>query len=106
MLWENIMRVLASGMKQQRSQGSPKEFDSVTTVTRTYSNFKSNFVKRLSAEVPVASSPITTRWQPSPARDLESASSVEEGRPPTSRISGIWAEDNTSAETLTLRELF
>ncbi|KAK2117857.1 hypothetical protein P7K49_004744 [Saguinus oedipus] len=33
-------------------------FDSVNA---TYFDFKSNFAKRLSAEVPVASSPITTR---------------------------------------------
>ncbi|XP_031215928.1 cell division cycle protein 20 homolog B isoform X3 [Mastomys coucha] len=101
MLWENIMRVLANGMKQQRSQGFPKEFDSVAT---TYSNFKNNFVKRLSAEIPVASSPITTRWQPSPARDLESSSSVEEGplsHSPESLGSGL--KTTPAADTLTLR---
>ncbi|XP_011242964.1 cell division cycle protein 20 homolog B isoform X5 [Mus musculus] len=101
MLWENIMRVLANGMKQQRNQGSPKELDSVAV---TYSSFKSNFVKRLSAEIPVASSPITTRWQLSPARDPESSSSVEEGPPshtPESLASGL--KITPAADTLTLR---
>nr|XP_036878231.1 cell division cycle protein 20 homolog B [Manis javanica] len=65
-LWENVMRILAKDMKQ-RSQGSPKIFDAVNT---TYSSFKSNFVKRLSAEIPGASSPVTTRWRQSQARDL------------------------------------
>ncbi|XP_012510718.1 PREDICTED: cell division cycle protein 20 homolog B [Propithecus coquereli] len=67
MLWESIMRVLAEDMRQRRSQGSPK-----------YSNFKSNFVKRLSAEEPVASSPISTRWQQSQTRDLSACSFGEE----------------------------
>ncbi|XP_045349206.1 cell division cycle protein 20 homolog B isoform X4 [Leopardus geoffroyi] len=75
MLWENVMRVLAKDMKQKRSQGSPKIFDGVNT---TYSNFKSNFVKRLSAEAPVASSPITTRWRQSQTRDLAVDSFEEE----------------------------
>ncbi|EHB17285.1 Cell division cycle protein 20-like protein B [Heterocephalus glaber] len=71
MLWENVMRVLAEDMKQQRSRGSPKLFDAGTT---PYSNFKSNIVKRLSDEVPVASSPLSTRWQQSQIRDLEAYS--------------------------------
>nr|XP_014715822.2 cell division cycle protein 20 homolog B isoform X2 [Equus asinus] len=75
MLWENVMRVLAKDMKQKRSQGSSKVFDAVNT---TYSNFKSNFVKRLSAEVPVASSPVTTRWRQSQTRDLAAYSFEEE----------------------------
>uniref|UniRef100_A0A9L0JXL6 Cell division cycle 20B n=1 Tax=Equus asinus TaxID=9793 RepID=A0A9L0JXL6_EQUAS len=50
-------------------------FDAVNT---TYSNFKSNFVKRLSAEVPVASSPVTTRWRQSQTRDLAAYSFEEE----------------------------
>ncbi|XP_006149068.1 cell division cycle protein 20 homolog B isoform X2 [Tupaia chinensis] len=75
MLWENVMRVLAKDMKQKRGQGSPTVFDSVHT---TYSNFKSNFWKRLSVEVPVASSPITTRWQQSQTRDLAACSFGEE----------------------------
>ncbi|KAF6356701.1 cell division cycle 20B [Rhinolophus ferrumequinum] len=75
MLWENIMQVLSKGMKQMRSQGSPKVFDAVNT---TYSNFKSNFTKRESAEVPVASSPITTRWRQSQARKLAASSFREE----------------------------
>ncbi|KAM5264288.1 cell division cycle protein 20 homolog B [Ctenodactylus gundi] len=74
-LWENVMRMLAQDLKQQRRHGCPKVFDLVTT---PYSNFKSNFVKRLLAEVPVASSPVTTRWQQSQTRDLEVCSSGEE----------------------------
>uniref|UniRef100_A0A8C6AG67 Cell division cycle 20B n=2 Tax=Monodon monoceros TaxID=40151 RepID=A0A8C6AG67_MONMO len=66
-LWEEVMRVLAKDMKQKRGQDSPKVFDAVNP---TYSNFKSNFAKRLSAEVPVASSPITTRWRQSQTRDV------------------------------------
>ncbi|XP_049563684.1 cell division cycle protein 20 homolog B isoform X2 [Orcinus orca] len=66
-LWEEVMRVLAKDMKQKRAQDSPKVFDAVNP---TYSNFKSNFAKRLSAEVPVASSPITTRWRQSQTRDV------------------------------------
>uniref|UniRef100_A0A8D0SPP9 CDC20/Fizzy WD40 domain-containing protein n=1 Tax=Sus scrofa TaxID=9823 RepID=A0A8D0SPP9_PIG len=75
MLWEDVMRVLAKDMKQKRGQGSPKVFDVVNT---TYSNFKSNFAKRLSAEVPVASSPITTRWRQSQTRDVAAHSFGEE----------------------------
>ncbi|XP_004678521.1 PREDICTED: cell division cycle protein 20 homolog B [Condylura cristata] len=74
MLWENVMRVLAKDMKK-KSQVSPKAFDAVTT---TYSNFKSNFVKRLSAEFPLASSPVTTRWQQNQTRDLAAYSFGEE----------------------------
>nr|XP_019598671.1 PREDICTED: cell division cycle protein 20 homolog B isoform X2 [Rhinolophus sinicus] len=74
MLWENVMQVLSKGMKQ-RSRGSPKVFEAVNT---TYSNFKSNFMKRESAEVPVASSPITTRWRQSQARELATYSFREE----------------------------
>eukprot|EP00069_Balaena_mysticetus_P008262 bmy_19655T0 len=47
-------------------------------VNPTYSNFKSNFAKRLSAEVPVASSPITTRWRQSQTRDVAAHSFGEE----------------------------
>ncbi|KFO32120.1 Cell division cycle protein 20 like protein B [Fukomys damarensis] len=50
-------------------------FDSVTT---PYSNFKSNIVKRLSGDVPVASSPLATRWQQSQIRDLEACSFGDE----------------------------
>ncbi|XP_057645387.1 cell division cycle protein 20 homolog B [Chionomys nivalis] len=42
----------------------------------TYSTFRSHSVKRLSAEIPVASRPITTRGQPSPAGDQEVCSSA------------------------------
>uniref|UniRef100_A0A2R9C135 Cell division cycle 20B n=1 Tax=Pan paniscus TaxID=9597 RepID=A0A2R9C135_PANPA len=74
-LWESIMRVLSKDLKQKRSQDSANVLDSVNA---TYSDFKSNFAKRLSAEVPVASSPITTRWQQSQTRALSSDSSGEE----------------------------
>ncbi|KAF3821675.1 hypothetical protein GH733_009717, partial [Mirounga leonina] len=50
-------------------------FDEVKT---TYSSFKSNFVKRLSAEVPIASSPVTTRGRQSQTRDLAACSFGEE----------------------------
>ncbi|KAM4875427.1 LOW QUALITY PROTEIN: cell division cycle protein 20 homolog B [Thomomys bottae] len=46
-------------------------------VTTTYSNFKSNF-KRLWVQIPVASSPITTRWQQSPNQGLAKRSLGEE----------------------------
>eukprot|EP00074_Homo_sapiens_P079694 XP_011541520.1 cell division cycle protein 20 homolog B isoform X1 [Homo sapiens] len=75
MLWESIMRVLSKDLKQKRSQDSANVLDSVNA---TYSDFKSNFAKRLSAEVPVASSPITTRWQQSQTRALSSDSFGEE----------------------------
>ncbi|XP_037385677.1 cell division cycle protein 20 homolog B [Talpa occidentalis] len=73
LLWENVMRALAKDMKK-KSQVSPKAFDSAMT---TYSNFKSNFVKRLSAEVPLASSPITTRWRQNQTKDLAAYSGEE-----------------------------
>ncbi|XP_008838620.1 cell division cycle protein 20 homolog B isoform X2 [Nannospalax galili] len=95
MLWENIMRVLAKDMRQQRSQGSLKAFNSVTT---TYSSFKNNLVKRLSAQVPVASSPITTRWQPSPASDLEGDSTAD-----LPESMGSVLKITPEADTLTLR---
>ncbi|XP_040309262.1 cell division cycle protein 20 homolog B isoform X2 [Herpailurus yagouaroundi] len=100
MLWENVMRVLAKDMKQKRSQGSPKIFDGVNT---TYSNFKSNFVKRLSAEVPVASSPITTRWRQSQTRDL-AVDSFEEERSTTylPEASGSVLKITPEKETLIL----
>ncbi|XP_035921596.1 cell division cycle protein 20 homolog B [Halichoerus grypus] len=75
MMWENVMRVLAKDLKQKRSPGSPRTFDEVKT---TYSSFKSNFVKRLSAEVPIASSPVTTRGRQSQTRDLAACSFGEE----------------------------
>ncbi|XP_030176823.1 cell division cycle protein 20 homolog B [Lynx canadensis] len=99
-LQENVMRVLAKDMKQKRSQGSPKIFDGVNT---TYSNFKSNFVKRLSAEVPVASSPITTRWRQSQTRDL-AVDSFEEERSTTylPEASGSVLKITPEKETLIL----
>ncbi|XP_008063971.1 cell division cycle protein 20 homolog B isoform X2 [Carlito syrichta] len=99
MLWESIMRVLAKDMKQKRSQGSPKVFDPVNT---TYSNFKSNFVKRMSAEVPVASSPITTRWQQSQTRDLAALSFGEEHSTTYIPESGSVLKITPEKETLTL----
>ncbi|XP_032707128.1 cell division cycle protein 20 homolog B [Lontra canadensis] len=70
-LWENVMRVFAKDLKQKRSPRSSKVFDEIKP---TYSSFKSNFVKRLSVEGPIASSPITTRWQQSQTRDLAACS--------------------------------
>nr|XP_058165024.1 cell division cycle protein 20 homolog B isoform X2 [Dasypus novemcinctus] len=75
MLWENVVRMFARDLEQKRKQRSPKAFEAVNT---TYSNFKSNFAKRLSAEVPSASSPITTRWRQSQTRDLAALSFGEE----------------------------
>ncbi|XP_055410455.1 cell division cycle protein 20 homolog B isoform X2 [Bubalus kerabau] len=74
-LWEDVMRVLDKDMKQRRGQVSPKVFNVVNT---TYSNFTSNLAKRLSAEAPVASSPITTRWRQSQAGDVTALSFGEE----------------------------
>ncbi|XP_008592788.1 PREDICTED: cell division cycle protein 20 homolog B-like, partial [Galeopterus variegatus] len=100
MLWENVMRVLAKDMKQKKSQGPPKVFDAVNT---TYSNFKSNFVKRLSAEVPVASSPITTRGRQSQANDFEACSFGEECSPShLPEFSGSVLKITPEKETLTL----
>ncbi|OWK02297.1 CDC20B, partial [Cervus elaphus hippelaphus] len=50
----------------------------VNVVNTTYSNFTSNLAKRRSAEVPVASSPMTTRWRQSQARDVTARSFGEE----------------------------
>ncbi|KAF4024402.1 hypothetical protein G4228_016191 [Cervus hanglu yarkandensis] len=74
-LWEDVMRVLDKDMKQKRGQVSPKV---VNVVNTTYSNFTSNLAKRRSAEVPVASSPMTTRWRQSQARDVTARSFGEE----------------------------
>ncbi|XP_007518953.2 cell division cycle protein 20 homolog B [Erinaceus europaeus] len=97
MLWENVMRMLGRDLKQKR-QGSPKIFDAVTT---TYSNFKSNFVKRMSAEVPVASSPITTRWQQNQTSDLGACSFGEE-LSPTDLSEACGSVLKTAPETETL----
>ncbi|XP_059030973.1 cell division cycle protein 20 homolog B isoform X2 [Mustela lutreola] len=74
-LWENVMRVFAKDLKEKRNPRSSKVFDEVKP---TYSSFKSNFVKRLSVEGPIASSPITTRWRQSQTRDLAACSFGEE----------------------------
>ncbi|KAM9252708.1 cell division cycle protein 20 homolog B isoform 1-T1 [Dugong dugon] len=98
MLWENVMRLLAEDLKQKRSQGSSKLFDGVNT---TYSNFKSNFVKRLSAEVPVASSPITTRWQQSQTKDMAAYSfGQEHSTPDLGEFPGSMLKMTLEKETL------
>ncbi|KAM5260519.1 cell division cycle protein 20 homolog B [Hipposideros larvatus] len=99
MLWENIMQVLSKGMKQKRSQGSPKVFDAVNI---TYSNFKSNFMKRGLAEVPVASSPITTRWQQSQARELAAYSFREEDSTTDLETTGSMLKITPEEDTLIL----
>ncbi|XP_041623430.1 cell division cycle protein 20 homolog B [Vulpes lagopus] len=100
MLWENVMRVLAKDLKQKRSPGSPKIFDEMKT---TYSSFKSNFVKRLSAEVPVASSPIATRWRQNQARNPASCSFGEEfSTTYLPEASGSVLEKTPEKETLVL----
>nr|XP_020752782.1 cell division cycle protein 20 homolog B isoform X1 [Odocoileus virginianus texanus] len=78
-LWEGVMRVLDKDMKQKRGQVSPKV---VNVVNTTYSNFTSNLAKRRSAEVPVASSPMTTRWRQSQAREATARPSGEERSTP------------------------
>ncbi|XP_030654408.1 cell division cycle protein 20 homolog B isoform X3 [Nomascus leucogenys] len=98
MLWESIMRVLSKDLKQKRSQDSTKVLDSVNA---TYSDFKSNFAKRLSAEVPVASSPITTRWQQSQTRAL-SSDSFGESTTYLPEASGSALKTTPEKETLTL----
>ncbi|XP_053144779.1 cell division cycle protein 20 homolog B isoform X3 [Hemicordylus capensis] len=60
-LWEKIMKALGSDLgriRKQSVQMLPKE-----TPAKTYSQFKSCIVKKLAFQSPVASSPITTRWQ-------------------------------------------
>nr|XP_010334913.1 cell division cycle protein 20 homolog B isoform X1 [Saimiri boliviensis boliviensis] len=100
MLWESIMRVLAKDLKQKRSQGSAKVFDSVNA---TYFDFKTNFAKRLSAEVPAASSPITTRWRQSQARALSADSfGEEESITYLPEASGSVLKTTPEKETLTL----
>ncbi|XP_072606033.1 cell division cycle protein 20 homolog B isoform X3 [Vulpes vulpes] len=100
MLWENVMRMLAKDLKQKRSPGSPKIFDEMKT---TYSSFKSNFVKRLSAEVPVASSPIATRWRQNQARNPASCSFGEEfSTTYLPEASGSVLEKTPEKETLVL----
>ncbi|XP_054343919.1 cell division cycle protein 20 homolog B isoform X3 [Pongo pygmaeus] len=100
MLWESIMRMLSKDLKQKRSQDSAKVLDSVNA---TYSDFKSNFAKRLSAEVPVASSPITTRWQQSQTRALSSDSFGEEQSTTyLPEASGSVLKTTPEKETLTL----
>nr|XP_012312735.1 cell division cycle protein 20 homolog B isoform X3 [Aotus nancymaae] len=100
MLWESIMRVLAKDLKQKRSQGSAKVFDSVNA---TYFDFKNNFAKRLSAEVPVASSPITTRWRQSQTRALSADSfGEEESITYLPEASGSVLKTTPEKETLTL----
>lgn len=77
-------------------------FDSVNA---TYSDFKSNFTKRLSAEVPVASSPITTRWRQSQTRALSSDSFGEEQSTTyLPEASGSVLKTTPEKETLTLGE--
>uniref|UniRef100_A0A2I3H9U4 Cell division cycle 20B n=1 Tax=Nomascus leucogenys TaxID=61853 RepID=A0A2I3H9U4_NOMLE len=95
---ESIMRVLSKDLKQKRSQDSTKVLDSVNA---TYSDFKSNFAKRLSAEVPVASSPITTRWQQSQTRAL-SSDSFGESTTYLPEASGSALKTTPEKETLTL----
>nr|XP_025874478.1 cell division cycle protein 20 homolog B isoform X3 [Vulpes vulpes] len=103
MLWENVMRMLAKDLKQKRSPGSPKIFDEMKT---TYSSFKSNFVKRLSAEVPVASSPIATRWRQNQARNPASCSFGEEfSTTYLPEASGSVLEKTPEKETLVLGEV-
>ncbi|XP_053446570.1 cell division cycle protein 20 homolog B isoform X2 [Nycticebus coucang] len=93
------MRVLAKDMRK-KSQGSPEVFDPLNT---TYANFKSNFVKRLSAEVPVASSPITARWQQSQTRDLSACSFGEEhSTTDLPEASGSVLKITSEKDTLTL----
>ncbi|XP_022265063.1 cell division cycle protein 20 homolog B isoform X8 [Canis lupus baileyi] len=100
MLWENVMRVLAKDLRQKRSPGSPKIFDEMKI---TYSSFKSNFVKRLSAEVPVASSPIATRWRQNQARDPAACSFGEEfSTTYLPEASGSVLEKTPEKETLVL----
>ncbi|XP_039725834.1 cell division cycle protein 20 homolog B [Pteropus medius] len=101
MMWENVMQMLSKGMKQKRSKGSPKlrpqdpdlflgkasssgSFWRKTSSSSDESEplqmewLREDSMKRLSAEVPVASSPITTRWRQSQTGDLASHSFGEE----------------------------
>ncbi|XP_029433132.1 cell division cycle protein 20 homolog B [Rhinatrema bivittatum] len=74
MTWENIMKKLAKDFKRSRRHSLPKLnkalLKEVPDAGKTsYHRFKSNIVKRLQFKVPVASSPIATRWQQSHARN-------------------------------------
>ncbi|XP_068952645.1 cell division cycle protein 20 homolog B [Petaurus breviceps papuanus] len=63
MVWENIMETFAKGVKRNRNKSLQKGSKESNVADTKYSNFKSNIVKRQTAEMPIASSPITTRGQ-------------------------------------------
>ncbi|XP_069078104.1 cell division cycle protein 20 homolog B [Pleurodeles waltl] len=63
MLWESIMKTLDRDLKKTRRLSSQKGSKTPEKGTCSYSRFKKNIVKRLTSTIPVASSPIATRWQ-------------------------------------------
>nr|XP_023963073.1 cell division cycle protein 20 homolog B [Chrysemys picta bellii] len=69
MLWEKVMKTLGKDLKQMRKQSLQKFTKMPDSGKPTYSRFKSCIVKKLTCSVPVASSPIVTRWQQTHARN-------------------------------------
>ncbi|XP_014437244.2 cell division cycle protein 20 homolog B isoform X3 [Pelodiscus sinensis] len=63
MLWEKVMKTLGKELKQIRKQSLQKLTKTPDSAKPTYSRFKSCIVKKLTSNIPVASSPIITRWQ-------------------------------------------
>ncbi|KAM9101383.1 LOW QUALITY PROTEIN: cell division cycle protein 20 homolog B [Sarcophilus harrisii] len=62
-LWENVMKTFAKGIKRNRNQSLQKVSKALNPIDTPYSNFKNNIMKRQTTEMPIASSPITTRGQ-------------------------------------------
>ncbi|XP_044878252.1 cell division cycle protein 20 homolog B isoform X1 [Mauremys mutica] len=69
MLWEKVMKTLGKDLTQMRKQSLQKFTKTPDSGKPTYSRFKSCIVKKLTCSVPVASSPIVTRWQQTHARN-------------------------------------
>ncbi|XP_074851670.1 cell division cycle protein 20 homolog B [Carettochelys insculpta] len=69
MLWEKVMKTLGKELKETGKQSLQMLTKTPESGKPTYSRFKSCIVKKLSSNVPVASSPIVTRWQQAPTRN-------------------------------------
>ncbi|XP_069482587.1 cell division cycle protein 20 homolog B [Ambystoma mexicanum] len=70
MLWEDIMKTLGKELRRARRPSLQKDTKTPDKAKCSYSRFKSSIVRRLSSKIPVASSPIATRWQQSDMRNL------------------------------------
>ncbi|XP_066567155.1 cell division cycle protein 20 homolog B-like [Amia ocellicauda] len=63
MRWETIMSILAKDFTRTRRHYPFRMRKTADGASISYSRFKSRIMKKLSCELPVASSPDTTRWQ-------------------------------------------